>query len=32
MVYSDRDYDLANKVLEMMQSAQGRFGIRVEDP
>jgi hypothetical protein len=32
MIYSEQDYDRANKCLEMMQQASGGFGITVEDP
>lgn len=31
-IYSDQDYDRANKCVQMMKDASGSFGIKVEEP
>ena len=32
LLYSKDDYNRANKCVDMMKDACGKFGIRVEDP
>lgn len=32
MVYSNFDFDITNQLYDMMSKAQGRFGIKVEEP
>jgi hypothetical protein len=32
LVYVARDYDMANNFLSMCRKAQGRMGIKIDDP